>query len=109
MNNQLKKGISEIIILEFLKQENYGYIISEYINRFIEMKMSSIYAILTRLEQKGLLSVRIDMQGKKTIKYYNTTPLGSEYLENLYSQWNEINQFILYTKELNQTKEHHNE
>ncbi len=105
MNNQLKKGISEIIILEFLIKENYGYVISEYINRFIEMKMSSIYAILTRLEQKGLLCVRVEMQGKKMVKYYTTTQVGQEYLDDLYLQWNEINQFILHTKKLHQVKE----
>ncbi len=101
MNNQLKKGVSEIIILEFLHTENYGYVISEYMNRFMEMKLTSVYAILTRLESKGLLECRIQMQGKKTVKYYKTTILGDRYLKELYKQWNEINEFISYTKENN--------
>ncbi len=101
MNNQLKKGVSEIIILEFLHTENYGYIVSEYMNRFIEMKLTSVYAILTRLESKGLLKCRTQMQGKKTVKYYETTKLGSKYLAELYEQWTEINDFIKYTKENN--------
>ncbi len=101
MNNQLKKGVSEIIILEYLKDENYGYAISEYMNKFIEMKLTSVYAILTRLESKGLLQYRIEMQGKKAIKYYTITYAGRSYLESLYVQWNEINEFIKFTKERN--------
>ncbi len=101
MNNQLKKGISEIIILEYLKQENYGYVIFEYMNQFMTMKLTSIYAILSRLEQKGLLQFRTEMQGKKAIKYYSITYEGRTYLNELYSQWEEINTFIKHTKEQN--------
>ncbi len=103
MNNQLKKGISEIIILEYLKQENYGYIISEYMNQFMTMKLTSVYAILSRLEQKGLLQYRTEMQGKKAIKYYSITYEGRAYLDDLYNQWEEINNFIKHTKEQNGT------
>lgn len=101
MNNQLKKGVSEIIILEFLKSENYGYAISEYMNKFITMKLTSVYAILTRLESKGYLQYRVEMQGKKAMKFYIITYEGREYLDDLYQQWNEINEFITYTKEKN--------
>ncbi len=101
MNNQLKKGVSEIIILEFLNKENYGYAISEYMNKFINMKLTSVYAILTRLESKGYLQFRVEMQGKKAMKYYVITYEGREYLKELYSQWNEINDFIEHTKEQN--------
>lgn len=101
MNNQLKKGVSEIIILEFLKTENYGYAISEYMNEFITMKLTSVYAILTRLESKGYLQYRVEMQGKKAMKFYTITYEGRQYLEDLYKQWNEINEFITYTKEKN--------
>lgn len=103
MNDQLKKGISEIIILEFLKKENYGYAISEYMNKFMSIKLTSVYAILSRLEQKGLLQFRTEMQGKKTIKYYTITYDGREYLNQLYTQWDEINNFITHTKEQNGT------
>lgn len=102
MNNQLKKGVSEIIILEFLITENYGYAISEYMNKFMPMKLTSVYAILSRLEQKGYLQFRTEMQGKKAIKYYVITFEGREYLKSLYLQWNEINAFIQYTKEQNE-------
>lgn len=102
MNNQLKKGVSEIIVLEFLKSENYGYAISEYMNQFMPMKLTSIYAILSRLEQKGLLQFRTEMQGKQAIKYYSITYDGREYLNSLYQQWNEINTFIQHTKEQNE-------
>ncbi len=101
MNNQLKKGVSEIIILEFLKIENYGYAISEYMNDFMNMKITSVYAILSRLEQKKYLKYNTEMQGKMQIKYYKITRSGEEYLNDLYNQWNEINNFITKTKEKN--------
>lgn len=103
MNDQLKKGISEIIILEFLKKENYGYAISEYMNEFMSIKLTSVYAILSRLEQKGLLQFRTEMQGKKAMKFYSITYEGREYLNQLYTQWDEINNFIKHTKEQNGT------
>ncbi len=101
MNNQLKKGVSEIIILEFLKTENYGYAISEYMNDFMNMKITSVYAILSRLEQKKYLQYKTELQGKMSIKYYKITLHGEKYLKDLYEQWNEINNFIIKTKEKN--------
>ncbi len=103
VNNQLKKGVSEIIILEFLKTENYGYAISEYMNKFMSMKLTSVYAILSRLEQRGHLQFRTEMQGKKAIKFYLITYEGRQYLDDLYSQWEEINNFITHTKEHNES------
>ncbi len=103
MNDQLKKGVSEIIILEFLKTENYGYAISDYMNQFMSLKLTSVYAILSRLEQKGYLQFRTEMQGKKAIKYYSITFEGRTYLDGLYEQWTEINTFINHTKEQNGT------
>lgn len=103
MNNQLKKGVSEILILEFLsKTENYGYKISEYLNQYIEMKQSSVYIILSRLEQTNYLDIRVQKQGNRDVKYYLITDEGRVYLKQLYDQWDEINVAIAATKEYNE-------
>lgn len=102
MNSQLKKGVCDIIVLEFLKESNYGYAISEYMNRFIDIKLTSVYGILVRLEQKGYLSSQNALQGKNIVKNYQVNDAGLEYLQDLYSQWQEITNFINYTKEQNE-------
>lgn len=93
MNQQLKKGVIELIILKLVKNnEMYGYEISQYINEYIKFKESSIYIVLSRLESNNYISIRKakSKTSNKIVKYFMITDQGLEYLESLDNEWNKI-------------------
>lgn len=97
MGHQLKKGVIELIILKLINnREYYGYEISQYINKYIKFKESSVYIILSRLEQNGKVKTRKDRNklNNKLVKYYIISADGKEYLKEVNQQWEEINILI---------------
>ncbi len=97
MNQQLKKGVIELILLNLIKEkEMYGYEISQFINEHIHFKESSIYIILSRLEQNGYITVRKDKSplNNKIVKYFLISKSGQAYLEDMQKQWDQINNLL---------------
>lgn len=91
---QIKKGVLEILVLKLLKNEDkYGYqLISELKEKSDEMltlKEGTLYPILYRLEDDGLVVSRwSEPKGKEVArKYYGITEKGKEELCNLYELW----------------------
>ena len=85
MNQQLKKGLIEILILSELQKnsDNYGYILNKRISRFIEISESTLYPILRRLACQGDLSVHLAQENNRLRKYYAITEKGIERLHDL--------------------------
>jgi len=83
----LKRGLAELFILSLLKEEDmYGYQLSAEIatrsDGAYQIKESSMYPTLYRLQDKGLISERIEQVGKRrTRKYYHFEPCAETYLD----------------------------
>ena len=79
----------ELLILGLLKaQSQHGYKINEFIERNLgrvsDMKKSTAYAILKRLEQAGLAVSEPGQEGNRpTKRVYSITPLGEERFQSL--------------------------
>lgn len=91
---QLKKGVLEILVLRLLaEEEKYGYqLLSELRDEsdgMFAMKEGTLYPILYRLEDDGLVESRWrEPKGKEiSRKYYAITSLGRETLEKLRKMW----------------------
>ena len=57
MNSQYKKGVLELCVLSLLKKRDcYGYEISEYLSRHIDIADGTVYPILRKLKADGLLT-----------------------------------------------------
>lgn len=82
-------GERELLILGLLKaQSQHGYKINEFIERNLgrvsEMKKSTAYAILKRLEQAGLVVSTPGQEGNRpTKRIYSITPQGEEQFDAL--------------------------
>jgi PadR family transcriptional regulator, regulatory protein PadR len=90
---QMRKGILEYCILEILSRKN-AYapdIIEEMKKARMIVVEGTLYPLLTRLKNAGLLSYRWEesQQGPPR-KYYELTPDGNEILSDLKTSWNEI-------------------
>lgn len=90
---QMRKGILEYCILLIIAGE--ASYVQDIINKLRTSKMlvveGTIYPLLTRLKNMGLLSYRWEesTQGPPR-KYYSITDNGKVFLQELESSWNEL-------------------
>lgn len=94
---QLKKGVLEMLVLKQLEsEEQYGY---QLINRLKEessgmfaLKEGTLYPILYRLEDDGLVSSRWSQPKGKEVsrKYYRITDEGKAELQELKTLWKDF-------------------
>lgn len=80
MNIQYKKGVLELCVLSLLqKQDRYGYEISEELSKRIDIADGTVYPILRKLKNEGLLTTYLqEASGGPPRKYYSLTQLGRE-------------------------------
>jgi len=84
MNIQYKKGVLELCVLSLLsKSDRYGYDISEFLSSHIDMSDGTVYPILRKLKNDGLVTTYlVEESGGPPRKYYSLTDLGkNEYLQ----------------------------
>lgn len=78
----------EFLILSVLQTEDsYGYEISQTVKLVADIKESTLYPILKKLEKNGFMTTYSqEYQGRKR-KYYSLTDGGREELKFLKSEW----------------------
>lgn len=83
MNIQYKKGVLELCVLSLLRKHDcYGYELSEYLLKHIDIADGTVYPILRKLKSEGLLTTYLqEDSGGPPRKYYSLTSLGRETYE----------------------------
>ncbi|MGB5189806.1 PadR family transcriptional regulator [Robiginitalea sp.] len=90
---QMRKGVLEYCILSILREEDkYA---SEILSTLKDAKMlvveGTIYPLLTRLKNAGLLSYRWEESSSgPPRKYYGLTETGKLFLKELNTTWDEL-------------------
>ena len=81
------------LLIEFLilsvvdTQDSYGYEISQTVKIVADIKESTLYPILKKLEKNGyLITYSQEFQGRKR-KYYSITDSGKQQLLYLHEEW----------------------
>jgi len=89
MNNQYKKGVVELCILSLLSRGNsYGYDVSDFLSRQMELSDGAVYPILRKLKDDGLVTTYIsEDSGGPPRKYYALTSLGRETYDREKKDW----------------------
>ena len=92
MNVQYKKGVIELCILSvFKKRDMYGYELSEYISRTIDIADGTVYPILRKLKKEGLVKTYLSEEsGGPPRKYYSITQTGKDEFEADSKEWLEF-------------------
>ncbi|MDP5077140.1 MAG: PadR family transcriptional regulator [Nonlabens sp.] len=90
---QMRKGVLEYCILSVLKEED-AYV-AEILETLKDAKMlvveGTIYPLLTRLKNAGLLNYRWEEStGGPPRKYYGLTETGKIFLTELTTTWDEL-------------------
>ena len=78
MNVQFKKGVFELCVLALLNEKDcYGYDVSEFLSRHMDISDGTVYPILRRLKAEGLVTTYLSEEsGGPPRKYYRITELG---------------------------------
>ena len=91
MDNQLKRGILDVCVLAAIKDEDsYGYKIIKDLGPCIEMSESTLYTILKRLENAGMLTTKTAEHNGRLRKYYHITKAGLGRIEDFKDEWREV-------------------
>jgi PadR family transcriptional regulator PadR len=89
MNVQYKKGVIEICVLSALiKADMYGYELSTYISKEMDISDGTVYPILRKLRtEKYVTTYLSEFSGGPPRKYYSITELGVERFKNESKEW----------------------
>lgn len=91
MDIQLKRGLLDVCVLAAIKNEDsYGYKIIKDMKPYIELSESTLYTILKRLGNSGMLTVRTAEHDGRFRKYYHITDAGLKRIEEFKTDWEEI-------------------
>lgn len=85
---ELRRGILVLATLSQLDHARYGYaLIQELGTRGLEIDQGTLYPLLRRLEEQGLLASEWNTEGSRPRRYYRLSPLGEEVLNDLAREW----------------------
>jgi len=104
---QMRKGVLEYCILSIIKGKD-AYT-SDILVNLKEAKMlvveGTVYPLLTRLKNTGLLSYRWEESTSgPPRKYYKLTENGDNFLTELETSWNELNKAVKKLTQPSKTK-----
>ena len=85
---ELRRGTLIIVVLSQLKKEEYGYnLITKLKENGITVETNTLYPLLRRLENQGLLKSEWNTKEDKPRKYYLITEYGKEVLKKSINHW----------------------
>ena len=94
--NSFRRGIMSLVILSLLKKEDmYGYQLVQGINQIsggrIQTQEGSLYPVLYKLLDQGLISDKKVLVGKRMTRiYYHLEPAGENKLQELIKEFDDI-------------------
>ena len=92
-SRELKKGSTELLILALLEERaRHGYELGKLIETRsggkLKFRIGSLYPILVRLEERGLIKGRwVERQGEQRRRYYRLSRKGAEFLKAERQTW----------------------
>ena len=88
---ELRRGSLVLATLSQLRVAKYGYsLVQELSERGLEVEQGTLYPLLRRLDEYGLLRSEWKVDGSRPRKYYALSPAGVEVLNTLSDQWYEL-------------------
>lgn len=96
MNSQLKRGTLELCALSVVSRGDcYGYELVNRISKCMEVTEGTIYPLMKRLKDGGLIeSYIVESPEGPPRKYYKITQIGSEELARLSEEWFEFTESV---------------
>jgi len=88
---ELRRGVLQIAALALMRKRTYGYQLGKDLAaNGLETEEGTLYPILRRLSDQGLVESTWDTEGRRPRKYYRITPKGEETLRALLGTFRRI-------------------
>jgi DNA-binding PadR family transcriptional regulator len=85
---ELRRGVLVLAALSQLEEAKYGYaLIEEFSSRGLEIDQGTLYPLLRRLEDQGLLESEWNVEGPRPRRYYQISSKGKDLLQVLTDDW----------------------
>ena len=89
LTQELRRGVIVLACLSQLDEPSYGYELQQRLAaRGMEIEQGTLYPLLRRLEEQGLLGEEWIVEGSRPRKYYRLTDAGTTARDELEKQWN---------------------
>jgi PadR family transcriptional regulator PadR len=89
---ELRRGSLILAVLAQLQAEHYGYTLRKALaEQGLEIDESTLYPLLRRLEQQGLLESQWREEAKRNKRFYRLSPAGQTILARLLAEWTSLN------------------
>ena len=91
LETELRRGILQIAVLSLLREPRYGYALGQVLGENgLAVEEGTLYPLLRRMEEQGLLESWWLTEEARPRKYYRTTPDGEESLRVLVETWGRV-------------------
>jgi DNA-binding PadR family transcriptional regulator len=89
LTQELRRGVIVLACLSQLDDPSYGYELQQRLAaRGMDIEQGTLYPLLRRLEEQGLLGEEWIVEGSRPRKYYRLTDAGRTARDELEKQWN---------------------
>lgn len=89
---ELRRGTLVLAVLSELRSERYGYTLrSKLAEAGVELEEGTLYPLLRRLEEQGLLASEWREEDNRKKRFYRLSPVGRTVLKQLVVEWQSIN------------------
>ena len=91
LTQELRRGSLVLATLSQLDEPKYGYaLIEDLSKRGLEIEQGTLYPLLRRLEEQGLLESEWNVEGSRPRRYYVISPDGLTMFEKLKTEWGQL-------------------
>ncbi len=95
LRQELRRGALVLAVMCQLREEHYGYSLRKaLLSAGIDIEESTLYPLVRRLENQGLLDSEWREETKRKKRFYRLSELGRKTLEQLLQEWQGMNHSI---------------
>jgi DNA-binding PadR family transcriptional regulator len=92
---EMRRGVIVLAVLSQLEDEQYGYSLVKLLaDHGLEIDQGTLYPLLRRLEDQGLLESEWRVEGPRPRRYYQISLEGRAVLPTLIQEWNNMVQVL---------------
>ena len=96
LSQVLRRGSLVLAALSQLREPKYGYaLIEDLTQRGVQIEQGTLYPLLRRLEDQGLLRSEWNTEGSRPRRYYVLSAAGVQVLEALTEDWLQLTQALV--------------
>jgi PadR family transcriptional regulator PadR len=96
LSQELRRGSLVLAALSQLREPKYGYaLIDDLAGRGLQIEQGTLYPLLRRLEEQGLLRSEWNVDGSRPRRYYVLSAEGQQVLQALTDDWLQLTQALV--------------